>query len=269
MLHSDSATLEREAERLTRALRAELGAAMPAQVWLGLAFDAGARAARARIARGDVRGALEALRAERIRAANAANAIGAPTIMLDPEAAWKVGGPGFNSGAALEALADYRAACPGARIAVTSYDCPGYHSGFPWRAWDECDAWFPQVYAAPAEGAPGARSRAGLQRLALHKRQWAGAVERQLLKPRPPMVYAQAHHVTAQQTLCVANSASECALWAFPRRADSEGLLAGRALAELERRGYSGPGRVEAFQRAAGLDVDGLAGRETMRALLG
>lgn len=268
MLHSDPETLESRAPGIVNSLRAELGASMPREVWLGVAFDVAFTRVQKRIAANPGRAGaeLEALATLRLRAARAANAVGAPTVILDPEAAWKRNAPGFNAAAATDTLARFRAVYSG-RIGVTSYDCPGYHSAFPWRAWDGCDVWAPQVYAAPAKGAPDRASHQGRSRLKLHQTMWRDAITRGWLRDRPAIGYVQAHHVVDRETCWIANAFDEVAMWAAPTRLDADGERAAQILAALERRGFRGVDRVRAFQRSAGLVDDGLIGPATLRAL--
>jgi hypothetical protein len=81
------------------------------------------------------------------------------------------------------------------------------------------------------------------------------------------IAYVQAHHVTVRETCRIANAHETVCMWAFPTRTDANGVKAARALAEIERRGFPGPGRVERFQASAGLAADGLVGPKTLRAL--
>jgi hypothetical protein len=107
----------------------------------------------------------------------------------------------------------------------------------------------------------------GRNRLALHRRQWGAAVKGGALRDRPYTGYVQLHHVTTRETCCIADAFDSVCGWAGPARVDADGLLAARVLCELDRRGFSGPGRIGRFQASVGLESDGLVGPNTLRAL--
>ena len=253
-LHADPDTLAARGLAIKGKLIAELGDAAPREWWVGIAGDVGQGAgAKNRVAL-------------RERGAQAAFDIEATRVVLNCEAAWKRSLFGFQAPDAIEfvELARDIAQCP---VYVTSFDCPGYHSTFPWAAFDSADGWLPQIYAAPAKGEPAPNSKQGRARLKLHQVKWEQAVHRGLLKRRPVVGYVQAHHVVARETMWLLDAHDETCMWAAPERMDAQGLLAARAFTDLERRGYTGKGRVIRFQQDNGLTVDGLCGPQTFQAL--
>jgi hypothetical protein len=272
MLHADPESLATAGPGIVRGLRAELGAACPV-VWFGIAGDVG-HTAMARAFAGSVAPSAaqrEKLASDilalRMRGVRAAKACGATAVMFDPESAWKRGMCGFDAEAARAFVKAAKAELGPIPFYVTTFDCPGYHSAFPYAAFDECDAWAPQVYAAPSTGDPSPDAPAGRWRLALHRRMWSAAERLGWLKPRPVIAYVQGHHVTVRETCCIADAHEIVCVWATPERFDANGLLACRVLMELERRGFKGPGRVARFQASVGLVADGLVGPRTIAAL--
>jgi hypothetical protein len=176
MLHSDPDSLYRHAAKIADQLRRELMDGPVPEVWLGVAGDVGHKSAKARLAAGEPESKVRAdLLALRMRAVSAAKRCGAARYMQDPEAAWKLGTPGFDAQAASEFVGAAKAELGPLPLLVTSYDCPTLHSTFPWRAWDACDAWAPQIYAAPMSGEPDPAATTGENRLALHHKHWARA----------------------------------------------------------------------------------------------
>jgi hypothetical protein len=276
MLHSDCASLEQHAATIAGEVRRAL-APNPPEVWLGVAGDSGIGKAR----KGTI--TAEALHEYRMRSVRAAKAAQAARYMIDPETAWKSRLPGFDEVAArrwIEAAKTELQGAPEARSArkwvgdrfcpvlVTSFDCPGYHSALPWRGFDDCDCWAPQIYAAPAKGAePGASEPRGRGRLALHRKFWRRAISSGVLRDRPVIAYVQGHHVVPRETCAIANEHDEVCMWALGPRWDANGTLAARALVALEQRGFHGPGRIKRFQESTGLAADGLIGPRTLRAL--
>ena len=249
-LHADPDTLVAQAHDVQRDLTKALGHFAPKEWWVGVAGDVG---------RGLPLDKLVRLRATGLRAAKE---LGAKRVILNCEAAWKQGLPGFQGSDAADFVLTARRICQ-ALVYVTSFDCPGYHMEFPWRAFDTGDGWLPQIYAAPAQGEPAPNSKQGRARLRLHQAKWEQATQSGLLKRRPVVGYVQAHHVVARETMWLLDAHDEAAMWAYPDRCDADGLRAARAFTSLERLGYRGKGRVARFQADRGLLVDGLCGPAT------
>ncbi len=208
----------------------------------------------------------------------------AVAIVWNAEAGWKR--PPTSAEAARlsqlirEGLAAVAARYPALEQHHTAYDHPGYHSTYPWRAWlgegSPVVASWPQVYAAPGgdlrahRGALAAREARALG-------SWAAAIRAGWITPddhstpvregvawRP---YYQLHHVPARDTITGALQHDGAMLWALRARSDDEGRRAFVALCALERAGFWRPDGVQAFQRDRGLDVDGVAGPQTLAAL--
>jgi hypothetical protein len=254
-LHADPDTLATHAHDVQRDLSKALGAfRQPKEWWVGIAGDVGQGKSRAR---------LTEIRDLGLRAARD---LGAKRVILNCEAAWKKGLPGFQAADAQQFVADARSICS-APVYVTSFDCPGYHSALPWRAFDTGDGWLPQIYAAPLKGSPAPNSKQGRARLRLHQVKWEHAVRNNILKRRPVVGYVQAHHVVARETMWLLDAHDVASMWAFPERCDEQGLRAARAFTSLERLGYRGKGRVSRFQADRGLLVDGLCGERTFNEL--
>ena len=254
-LHADPDTLVKSLATVKAKLIAALGDAAPREWWVGIAGDVGRSAPPAK---------LWALREKGL---HAAKAIGATRVVLNCEAAWKLDLPGFLAADARRWVALAKQVC-GVPVYVTSFDCPAYHSKLPWAAFDDADGgWMPQIYAAPAKGQPGRKSKQGRARLKLHQEKWAQATRLGWLKPRPVCAYVQAHHVVDRETMWILDAHDEVCFWALSTRVDADGVRAARAFTELERRGFRGVGRVRRFQAANGLVVDGLCGPKTFEAL--
>lgn len=289
MLHGDPAGLEKNGPEIARKLREHCereGLNVP-EIWLGVAGDVGISSARnvmralsATDPRRDekikkLRAGLQTLR---MRAVRAAVKCGAAALMFDPEAAWKSKLPGFDGEAAREFCRAARAALDAAlgsgevaqrvRLLATSYDMPGYHA-IPWHEWDELlDDWAPQVYfAGTTEPAPD--SKRGESRYKRHNAHWKDAQRCGVLSSRPlRTVYLQAYRCLVRELCRVANLYDDVCFWTFSRgRHDARGTLAACALAEIEARGFTGPGRIQRFQTSAGLVADGLVGPKTLAAL--
>ena len=267
MLHSDPRSLLGTGPTVLAALRKELG--YPFEAWAGVGFDSGQQAARTLT--GDaLRAHLSALPRIRLDSAKAALELGASRLMLDPESAWKrlKSGhlPGFGPEDAREAVSMIRAALPsGFPVWATSYDWPTAHPTFPWNAWS-VDGWAPQIYAYPEKGpaVPGL----GAWRLREHLAHWkvdpTVAADYRISPAAPREAYVAAYKVTTPDTTLIADAFSEVSFWAIPARLDPDGLRAAWALSRVAALGYSGPGRVKAFQRAERLTEDSKVGRGTL-----
>jgi len=276
MLHSSPEHLASVGAKATAEIRADASLRRNGEapaVWFGVAGDVGHTATHAslsKLAPGDAAGKariLRALQERRLAAVRGAKRAGVGTVMWDPEAAWKLARPGFDAASARELLTLARTEAPEVRQLVTSYDCPTYHHGVPWAAWDDADGWAPQIYAAPAKGEPPSGSKRGRARHALHRKHWTGGERERLIRPRPYLAYVQAHHVETHETTFIADQCADVALWCAPTRIDAAGILAARALVAIEDAGFAGPGRVRAFQTAHGLTADSLVGPKTLAAL--
>lgn len=81
-------------------------------------------------------------------AAEAARVPGCDGLVLDVEVEWETGGKTANSAKAAQLCQGIRSKVPGVWLGYTSFGWIGYHSAFPFAAFDEhCgDAAFPQVY---------------------------------------------------------------------------------------------------------------------------
>lgn len=256
-LHADPYTLREKGPVVKDKLISALGHTAPKEWWVGLAGDVGKGLAGRK---------LEELRA---LGCGAVNSIKATRVVLNCEAAWKQNAPGFQAHDAERFVDIAREASigVGSKVYVTSFDCPGYHSAFPWRGFDTADGWLPQIYAAPSKGNPAPDSKQGRARLKLHQAKWEQATRSGLLKRRPVVGYVQAHHVVARETMWLLDAHEEACMWAFPERVDAEGLRAARAFTALERLGYRGKGRLSRFQADRSLTVDGLCGEHTFHEL--
>lgn len=208
----------------------------------------------------------------------------AVAIVWNAEAGWKR--PPSSTEAALlsrcvrEGLSAVAAKYPALEQHHTAYDHPGFHSTYNWRDWlgegSPIVASWPQVYAAPGGDAMAHRG-ALPAREARALGSWAAAIRAGWIDPddastpvregvawRP---YYQLHHVPARDTITGALQHDGAMLWALRARSDDEGRRAFVALCALERAGFWRPDGVQAFQRDRGLDVDGVAGPQTLAAL--
>lgn len=209
---------------------------------------------------------------------------GAEVVVWNAEASWKRP-PSSDEARRLDDLIRQGLAAVAGRYRTlrqwhTSYDHPGYHSTYPWRAWlgpgSPIEASLPQVYAAP-EGGLMAHRGALPAREARALASWGAAVRAGWITADDPatpalegvrwLPYYQAHHVTTADAVASAVAHPLACLWAIPTRTDAAGRAAFRALCELHRRGWWGAGAVQAFQRSAGLTADGICGAKTLRAL--
>lgn len=219
-----------------------------------------------------------------VQLATRAHEAGAVAIVWNAEAAWKRP-PSSAEAARLalcirEGLHGVAEKYPELEQHHTAYDHPTYHSTYPWKVWlgegSPIVASWPQVYAAPGGDAMAHRG-ALPAREARALGSWAAAIRAGWIDPddastpvregvqwRP---YYQLHHVTARDTITAALAQEGAMLWALRSRSDEEGRRAFLALCALERAGYWRPTGVQDFQRAHGLDVDGVAGPQTLAAL--
>jgi hypothetical protein len=229
------------------------------QITLGLTGDVGLRQAKA--------GTLspEQLLDKRLKVCRAARAAGAYGVTWNCEPAWKSKVPGFTEADARLLVQTTKAQFPELVQAHTSYDCPTLHSSYCWAGWHDCDVHKPQIYWAfrDVEEPRGT----GAKRLALHRKHWDAAVRKGWLPSGTVIPYLQVHHCNTMDLCSVANDYSGVSAWAVPSRMTESGIVAMAALAEIDRRGFRGPGRVQAFQRSAGLTADGLVGPRTLAAL--
>lgn len=226
--------------------------------------------------------------ARMIELARRASECGAVAIVWNAEAGWKRA-PSDPERTRIEQLvAEGLAAVardyPGLAQWHTSYDHPGYHSTYPWRAWlgpaSPVVVSLPQVYAAP--GGALAASRGALpRREAKALASWAAAVRAGWIRPDAPegtaedardvdwRPYYQLHHVALADTVSSALAHPLACLWALPTRADADGRRALLALCALDRLGYWRASGVADYQRDAGLTPDGIYGPRTGAHLLG
>lgn len=222
-----------------------------------------------------------------VELARRADDAGACAIKWNAEGGWKRE-PNTAERARLEevvrrGLAEVARLYPDLRQLFTSYDHPGHHSAFPWKAWlgegSPVTESYWQVYAAglgkevnPHRGALPARERSSIA-------SYQKALRARLLRPDVPdgtpgdetdldwRPYLQLHHVHASDTIALAVRYPTTALWAIPSRADAHGRAAFLALCELHRRGFWGEGSIERFQASRGLVADGIVGPRTLAQL--
>ncbi len=219
-----------------------------------------------------------------LRLAERAHVVGARAVKWNAEAAWKRPPNSAERKRLSElvrtALAEIAAKYPRLEQLHTAYDHPSFHSTYNWNDWlgahSPIVASFPQVYAAPAGGLEahrGALPRREARALA----SWGAAVRAGWIKVDDPATalregvqwrpYYQMHHVPDRDTVSSALQHESCALWAAPARADRAGRAAFVALCELDRRGYWRPDGLRDFQRDNRLQIDGVFGNESARAL--
>jgi hypothetical protein len=213
--------------------------------------------------------------------AEAAQALGVKTFMVNCEAAW-MGVSDAAARAAVEQIAD---AAPLLTIAHTAYDGPvnipnpippperwGRGGAYPWKGF----LWFgspvvwsaPQVYWDLGPSSPDVWGR-GPTRLARCRASWAVAIEEQLIREQVRAgVYLQLHGCRCDN-LCAVAATSEFALWwcMQPGYLQDGGVNALRAMCELNRLGYSGGNQIMYFQQQAGLTVDNRVGPRTLEEL--
>jgi hypothetical protein len=211
---------------------------------------------------------------------------GALAIVWIAEAAWKSTVPQEKErlhNLIKLATSKINAAYPGLLQWHTAYDHPTYHGSYPWASWlaqgTPISASLPQVYAAP--GGEGAMARLqGLQRReAASLASWGQAVRRGWIAPDAPEgspedatdvdwhPYYQAHSVPMRDTVLSAVGRPTVCLWAYPRRADAQGILALKVLCFLHNNGFWTRQGVQAYQASAGLKVDGVVGPMTLKAM--
>lgn len=189
-----------------------------------------------------------------------------------------------------------RARRPTLIIGHTAYDHPTLHSDdadgvyddrkvqgeYAWRTFCADPArgadWeLRQVYCAPEQpkGGPDVFAPRGAleRRLASSDRSFARAMELGWVHRAMPIDnYHQLHHVPFAQTATIGCRARVVMGWCGPHlaaggRMDASGEYALRILCAMEREGIRDPERLRAWQRARGITVDGIAGREVARTL--
>lgn len=226
------------------------------------------------------------------RCARAAFASDVETLMLNCEVAWKSpkrGNLEARQALAHKAVQAVRNAAPSLHVSFTSYDGPcsilrpdkrghwGGHGSFPWRGFlgEGTDAQgqalgvhadCPQVYLAGADTGTGASYDAAISR---EQRAWFSrkeAVRKGMIAPAiEHWLYLQAHSSTSSAIGYLGTQARVTCAWAFPTRADVQGVEALRALSALNRANHRS---VAAFQRSDGLAPDGRMGAATVSRLL-
>lgn len=261
-LHADPYTLDKRGVQIADKLRALHPGV---QIWVGLTGDIWATDTARLIAKGRSKDALDTLSRKRMVGIHAAKAMGAARVVFDPEGRWEHRAPGFDAAAATAFVASAKQELGAISLYVTSFDIPGEHGAFPYQAFDAADGWVPQIYAAPKTGVAGLNAARG--RLEWHKAQWARATQQGTVRKRPVSAYVQGHHVLCEGTCAIADAHDDVCIWAAPDLIDMEGLRAAQALAEIERRGFTGVGRIGRFQASAGLKSDGIVGPQTLAAL--
>lgn len=198
-------------------------------------------------------------------------------ICIDGEGAWKplAGDPPSGLGELAKAsIAAVRETLPGALVSWTSYDHPLWHR-LPWEAIlgpEGVDLHAPQIYAAPRSGVGDRHDAAA--RMTTVAEQWSKLCDahptiRRELTPGGSRCtpYGQIHSVTTAAAAMVLDSADTCRAWALPTRSDAEGVRALQALLSARRDAGRSAGAIARWQTAHGLVADGLAGRETLRAM--
>lgn len=263
---------ERAAERVRRLLGPDV------QIVVGVGVDGIARDAAQGTA--SVARSIESMR----NLGRVAHELGAVAIVWNAEAGWKRPPTSVEAARLAEVirvgLATVADRYPGLEQHHTAYDHPTYHSTYPWRAWlgegSPIVASWPQVYAAPGGDAMAHRG-ALPAREARALSSWASAIRAGWITPDDPTTpvregvawrpYYQLHHVRAADTIAGALAHEGAGLWALRSRSDEEGRRAFAALCALDAAGFWRPTGVQDFQRARGLDVDGVAGPQTLAAL--
>jgi hypothetical protein len=223
-----------------------------------------------------------------LRCAGAAADAGADATMWNAEADWKTPPDASQRSRLKEAIEEslkaVEAAYPQLLQWHTAYDHPSFHTTYPWAAW--LGARSPvrlsaaQVYAAGAAGDAGMAHRGALpRREARALASWRDGVRNLGIRPDAPdgpadltdvdwAPYYQLHHVSRTDTIAGALRHPLSFGWALPTRSDEEGRIAFVLACKLQRAGYGGAGAIQAFQRDAGLKVDGIVGPATTQAIL-
>jgi len=217
---------------------------------------------------------------------------GAEAAVLDAEAACKLDSA-ITARFFRVLLVRIRDKHPALLVGHTAYDHPTLHHDdadglyddgkvldeYAWRVFlDEhgVDWEVRQVYVAPEQtpGAPPVYAPRGAlaARLASSDKSFARAVDLGWVRKALPMdLYLQMHHVGFAQTVTIGSQSDVMLGWCGPMlpagRMDESGAWALRGLCALERAGARTPSGIRATQRAAGLAVDGIAGRDTLRAI--
>lgn len=248
-LHGSPSLLKSQAPALAEKVRATLPGV---RIWLGVAGDAG----QTLVPAGKL--SVDALHRRRVEVAATARACGADTIVLNTEAAWRRNATGFTAVDAGRWVRDLRAAvAPGVAVEHTSY--VSRFRDYPWSAFlgpELCTRTWPQAYWA-------AGGTAKWMRTTIWRRYWETNVPGNVAVAP----YLQMHGTRCSDTTWFADQFADVTFWAVPARSDAAGVLAARALAEVERRGFTGVGRVKRFQESCGLVGDSRVGPKTLAAL--
>ena len=260
-IHAGPSALAQHGPEATARLGAALG--YVPRVWWGVALDWAPRASdHTKVAR------------DMAKCAKQAEGAGAEMIVWNAESAWKAEGDADDRLA--RAIVETTRAFSSIAQGLTSFDVPGLHSDFAWRAWagpGGVDVLLPQMYAGAGvlDGrfAPRGALRARMQR---SYADIAAAQKRGLIGPNAQVIaYVQAHHVPASQTATELLDVPGACLWAAPSRIDSDGRTALLALCEGRRRGYGGrPGEAARFVHDLGCadsPSDRVVGPKALRAL--
>lgn len=255
-VHSSPPELRQTGPQVTKELREKL---VGVGVWWGIAGDAFG---------GDT------VAQQWLDTARCAADAGVEVLILNCEEAWK---RPDHAGVATRAIAALRRAFPEMKLGHTAYAWPAAvkvgsawwgHEEYPWKEFlgdDGCDWSHPQIYWNAQNGtAPRGR---GAVYLNVHRTSWTAAEKKGLIRRNLPMgVYLAAFGCDVADLCTVAQSFQSVCIWAVPQH-DAHGGAAIRALCELHRRGFDGPGSIVRFQEERGLTADGIIGKMTLKEL--
>jgi hypothetical protein len=273
-LHGAPSLLKEQAPAIADQVRAALPGV---RIWLGVAGDAGHTDVRA----GKL--SVDELHRRRVAVAETLRACGADRPLLNCEENWKRGirppQGGFDDAAATRWVRDLQAALPGVPIEHSAYAAVAGHTAYAWGGFlgpGLCARSWWQLYEIHSvKGAIAALDR--------HRKSVAAERLHGLIGPQCVAApYLQAHHGTKRDresgamvpygthplaASVMADAFNDVTFWAAGERMDDDGAALARALVEIERRGFTGAGRIARFQASAGLNPDSQIGPKTRAAL--